>query len=171
MLQSVTADVKPNTKSASTTVCVECTMSTKFVCVECDCPYCERCFSTVHSAGVVLKQHKLNHCDAVSTTIGKPLGLCNSHRKKILYYCQTCSLPICQKCVATSHSKHETKDLLKIVSLCESFDGQWFFICSEFPLSVERKSQSGRTVEGAKGCSWIDWGVQIGKSIKVHFKI
>lgn len=98
-------------------VCVECTISTKSICVECVAAYCDPCFAKVHAAGVALKKHQLKHLDAKCSAIGSPLGLCNTHNKKMLYYCVTCSVPICDVCPSGSHRNHTTKELFKVVSL------------------------------------------------------
>lgn len=98
-------------------VCVECTKSTKSICVECGLGYCESCFVKVHSAGVVFKKHQLKHLDKKCSAIGSPLGSCNAHNKKLSYYCQNCSAPICGTCASTSHGMHNTKELVKVVSL------------------------------------------------------
>lgn len=98
-------------------VCVECTKKTKSNCIECGLGYCESCFVKVHSAGVVFKKHQLKHLDTKCSAIGSPLGPCNAHNKKLSYYCQNCSTPICGTCASTSHGMHNTKELVKVVSL------------------------------------------------------
>lgn len=113
--------MQPTTSALTESVCVECSMSTEYVCVECSSnPYCKCCFVKVHSAGVVFKKHQLKHSASLSSIIGRELGTCKSHSKKLMYFCQTCTFPICHSCVGTSHSKHETVTLQKIVNAVEN---------------------------------------------------
>lgn len=115
--------VSPYDKFASTTKkpspeyqCVECLMSTKYICVLCSSnPYCNRCFHKVHSAGVVFRTHELLIKDNPYNAIGQVLGCCKDHDKKLDYFCQTCSLPICYNCTSTTHGKHDMSKLLNNV--------------------------------------------------------
>ncbi len=121
LLKNCLADsktVQAITSASVVSVCVECSMSTKFICVECSGnPYCQPCFLKVHSAGVCFQTHQIKHSDAQTSTVGRTLGSCITHNKRMYYYCEDCSLPICQNCVSTSHCKHETMQLAKHVSL------------------------------------------------------
>lgn len=116
MLRTFSQDGKSNSTTKKTD-CVECSSSTKYICVQCNSnPYCKLCFDKVHAAGVVFRTHDLIHSDCGPTTIGHVLGLCKDHgKKKLDYYCQSCSMPICYTCVNTTHGKHDTTNLVKNV--------------------------------------------------------
>lgn len=115
MLRNVPSVPKlPTTIASVESVCVECSMSTEFICVECSSNhYCQNCFVKVHNAGVVFKTHQLK-LDAINN-VGSVLGPCNTHNKNLMYYCQTCSVPICSTCKTTAHNRHDTLLLIKSV--------------------------------------------------------
>lgn len=120
MLENASLENKlaPDSGTSVDPQCVECSSNTKYMCVQCSSnPYCKICFVKVHAVGVIIKTHELEQIGNMPITIGRALDVCKDHGKKRLdYYCQSCLSPICSICVSTSHSKHETTNLLKNVS-------------------------------------------------------
>ncbi|XP_049696303.1 E3 ubiquitin-protein ligase TRIM9 isoform X1 [Helicoverpa armigera] len=70
-------------------------------CEQCSVRYCAGCRDAWHPTRGPLAQHEL-----------RPLGTtCADHGSPPVLYCNTCLVPICQRCLAERHSTHETQAL------------------------------------------------------------
>lgn len=70
-------------------------------CEQCSVRYCAGCRDAWHPTRGPLAQHELR---ALGTT-------CSDHGSSPVLYCNTCLVPICQRCLAERHSTHETQQL------------------------------------------------------------
>ncbi|CAH0581246.1 unnamed protein product [Chrysodeixis includens] len=70
-------------------------------CEQCSVRYCAGCRDAWHPTRGPLAQHELR---ALGTT-------CADHGSPPVLYCNTCLVPICQRCLAERHSAHETQAL------------------------------------------------------------
>ncbi|XP_045768477.1 E3 ubiquitin-protein ligase TRIM9 isoform X2 [Maniola jurtina] len=70
-------------------------------CEQCSVRYCGSCRDAWHPTRGPLAQHELRALGTICTDHGSPPVL----------YCNTCLLPICQRCLAERHSSHETQHL------------------------------------------------------------
>lgn len=70
-------------------------------CEQCSVRYCAGCRDAWHPTRGPLAQHELR---ALGTT-------CTDHGSPPVLYCNTCLVPICQRCLAERHSTHETQAL------------------------------------------------------------
>ncbi|KAL4715474.1 hypothetical protein ACJJTC_009100 [Scirpophaga incertulas] len=70
-------------------------------CEQCSVRYCAGCRDAWHPTRGPLAQHELR---ALGTT-------CGDHGSPPVLYCNTCLLPVCQRCLAERHSAHETQAL------------------------------------------------------------
>ncbi|CAH0714313.1 unnamed protein product, partial [Brenthis ino] len=70
-------------------------------CEQCSVRYCASCRDAWHPIRGPLAQHELR---ALGTT-------CTDHGSVPVLYCNTCLLPICQRCLVERHSAHETQHL------------------------------------------------------------
>ncbi|XP_075974210.1 E3 ubiquitin-protein ligase Trim9 [Anticarsia gemmatalis] len=70
-------------------------------CEQCSVRYCAGCRDAWHPTRGPLAQHELR---ALGTT-------CSDHGSPPVLYCNTCLVPICQRCLAERHSTHETQAL------------------------------------------------------------
>lgn len=70
-------------------------------CEQCSVRYCASCRDAWHPIRGPLAQHELR---ALGTT-------CTDHGSVPVLYCNTCLLPICQRCLVERHSGHETQQL------------------------------------------------------------
>ncbi|XP_039751163.1 E3 ubiquitin-protein ligase TRIM9 isoform X1 [Pararge aegeria] len=70
-------------------------------CEQCSVRYCASCRDAWHPIRGPLAQHELRALGTICTDHGSPPVL----------YCNTCLLPICQRCLAERHSSHETQHL------------------------------------------------------------
>ncbi|XP_072938956.1 E3 ubiquitin-protein ligase TRIM9 isoform X2 [Epargyreus clarus] len=70
-------------------------------CEQCSVRYCAACRDAWHPTRGPLAQHELR-------TLGTT---CSDHGSPPVLYCNTCLVPICQRCVAERHSSHETQSL------------------------------------------------------------
>lgn len=70
-------------------------------CEQCSVRYCAGCRDAWHPTRGPLAQHELR---ALGTT-------CSDHGSPPVLYCNTCLVPICQRCHAERHSAHETQAL------------------------------------------------------------
>lgn len=70
-------------------------------CEQCSVRYCAGCRDAWHPTRGPLAQHELR---ALGTT-------CADHGSPPVLYCNTCLVPICQRCLAERHSTHETQAL------------------------------------------------------------
>ncbi|XP_045534580.1 E3 ubiquitin-protein ligase TRIM9 [Papilio machaon] len=70
-------------------------------CEQCSVRYCAGCRDAWHPTRGPLAQHELR---ALGTT-------CSDHGSPPVLYCNTCLVPICQRCLAERHSSHETQQL------------------------------------------------------------
>ncbi|KPI92669.1 E3 ubiquitin-protein ligase TRIM9 [Papilio xuthus] len=70
-------------------------------CEQCSVRYCAGCRDAWHPTRGPLAQHELR---ALGTT-------CSDHGSPPVLYCNTCLVPICQRCLGERHSAHETQQL------------------------------------------------------------
>ncbi|KAG6460198.1 hypothetical protein O3G_MSEX011823 [Manduca sexta] len=70
-------------------------------CEQCSVRYCAGCRDAWHPTRGPLAQHELR---ALGTT-------CADHGCPPVLYCNTCLIPICQRCLGERHSPHETQPL------------------------------------------------------------
>ncbi|KAJ2942651.1 hypothetical protein O0L34_g2120 [Tuta absoluta] len=70
-------------------------------CEQCSVRYCAGCRDAWHPTRGPLAQHELR---ALGTT-------CADHGSPPALFCNACSIPICQRCLAERHSSHETQQL------------------------------------------------------------
>ncbi|CAB3223633.1 unnamed protein product [Arctia plantaginis] len=70
-------------------------------CEQCSVRYCAGCRDAWHPIRGPLAQHELR---ALGTT-------CTDHGSPPVLYCNTCLVPICQRCLTERHSTHETQAL------------------------------------------------------------
>ncbi|KAI5638861.1 SPRY domain-containing protein [Phthorimaea operculella] len=70
-------------------------------CEQCSVRYCAGCRDAWHPTRGPLAQHELR---ALGTT-------CADHGSPPALFCNACSVPICQRCLAERHSTHETQQL------------------------------------------------------------
>lgn len=70
-------------------------------CEQCSVRYCAGCRDAWHPTRGPLAQHELR---ALGTT-------CTDHGSPPVLFCNTCLVPICQRCLAERHSAHETQQL------------------------------------------------------------
>ncbi|XP_048480354.1 E3 ubiquitin-protein ligase TRIM9 isoform X2 [Plutella xylostella] len=70
-------------------------------CEQCSVRYCAGCRDAWHPVRGPLAQHELR---ALGTT-------CGEHGSPPTLYCNTCQLPICQRCIAERHAIHDTQPL------------------------------------------------------------
>ncbi|XP_061382335.1 E3 ubiquitin-protein ligase TRIM9 isoform X1 [Danaus plexippus] len=70
-------------------------------CEQCSVRYCAGCRDAWHPTRGPLAQHELR---ALGTT-------CTDHGCTPVLFCNTCLLPICQRCLAERHASHETQHL------------------------------------------------------------
>ncbi|XP_049868566.1 E3 ubiquitin-protein ligase TRIM9 [Pectinophora gossypiella] len=70
-------------------------------CEQCSVRYCAGCRDAWHPIRGPLAQHELR---ALGTT-------CSDHGSPPALFCNTCLVPICQRCLAERHNAHETQQL------------------------------------------------------------
>lgn len=92
--------------------CVECNKSTMKYCDQCHAPYCNPCFTKIHSSGKVLKLHVLGQkCNDL-----KKIGLCEKHpNQETVYSCIQCNVDYCLKC-QNAHATHKKVTIESMVS-------------------------------------------------------
>ncbi|XP_062572877.1 E3 ubiquitin-protein ligase TRIM33-like, partial [Saccostrea cucullata] len=99
---------------SDSSICPLCSVSVDFHCVLCCTDLCENCVLS-HLKD---KTNKHQVVDIRSKHESIVLPICSSHAKTCEIFCFECEAPVCTKCLTTSHSEHNFKDLETLV---ESF--------------------------------------------------
>lgn len=96
-------------------LCHVCEKSTtiKWKCIKCNYLMCEECKNNIHTK--FHEDHTVIELSIIGTKeINEPNLhiLCKTHPElRILFFCTTCQLLVCQSCVTNNHSGHEVESL------------------------------------------------------------
>ncbi|KAL0275236.1 UNVERIFIED_CONTAM: hypothetical protein PYX00_003159 [Menopon gallinae] len=107
---SYTLSQKPTRKMAKLSsskkvlsLCYECSNHEATLnCQQCDCSFCDTCWTKVHSSGKSLMRHV--PVNIKSVVVPKSTKYCLKHStKEVDFFCVNCNLYICANCVIFDH--------------------------------------------------------------------
>uniref|UniRef100_A0A0K8SV12 RING finger protein 17 n=1 Tax=Lygus hesperus TaxID=30085 RepID=A0A0K8SV12_LYGHE len=93
--------------------CTECTGPADCFCESCITAYCHLCFTKVHSAAKILKDHKrVSLIQEPGAVNPRSTFLCSVHHdKKLELFCNKCYVSICSSCLVSEHNGHNLKSI------------------------------------------------------------
>ncbi|XP_070546766.1 tripartite motif-containing protein 2-like [Ptychodera flava] len=95
------------------------------ICVDCDSTMCEDC-SDCHRKLPIFKEHRIIPLQEIERareqahkhSLIRQQGICKTHGKIIDKFCNTCEIPICEKCMDFKHKLHDCVTILMVKEEC-----------------------------------------------------
>ncbi|XP_063405975.1 E3 ubiquitin-protein ligase TRIM71-like [Mytilus trossulus] len=81
-------------------------------CIDCEEYYCENC-KLLHNRQKLSRNHQFQKA---SDLIPEGKSKCSEHREKLTLVCNTCSVPVCTRCVAGNHNGHTFAEFVDAVT-------------------------------------------------------
>lgn len=96
--------------------CYECSAVTTTICVQCDQPYCDKCYNEYHRSKLFSVHNKI---EIATSAFQLNHGFCKNHNnQRFKEFCKECQAHLCSDCVLQHNETHNLTSIEKMVSMC-----------------------------------------------------